>query len=242
MGFLEYSDISFRAFVFAAKQQEIINRKYSILNAVFDHYRLTPKSVLFVGFNPAVLQCDAEQIYIADLSAEAGDWLRGQGVNFEELATDDLHNYGKQFDAVVAMEEYFTFANTEAEQKTQFDMICKTVKQIVITTLRDYKNQEFKDREFSMPAVLKNDTDTRLFLEYHEYDAVDRNAWTRSVYEITGSELKTNTGFLCRHMFFKQCAKFGYDAGAKEFLVHKNLMYKSIIRKNYEHVISLKFG
>ena len=45
--------------------------------------------------------------------------------------------------------------------------------------------------------------------------------------------------FARRNMFFKQLAKFSIDAGAKEFHVHKDLMYKSLIRKNYEHVISI---
>jgi hypothetical protein len=42
-------------------------------------------------------------------------------------------------------------------------------------------------------------------------------------------------------MYFKQLAKFSMDAGASDFIVHKNLMYKSVIRKNYEHVISIRF-
>jgi hypothetical protein len=48
--------------------------------------------------------------------------------------------------------------------------------------------------------------------------------------------------FNCRQMFFKQCAKFSIDAGAQDFLIHKNIMYKSLIKKNYEHVISMRFA
>jgi hypothetical protein len=242
MGFLEYSNISFRAFVFGNKQQEVVNRKHAIVKAVYDHHNLTPKSVLFLGFNPAILQCTAAKIYVADLSTEAEEWLRSNDVAFEAISSDDLFNYGKEFDAVVALEEYFTFAETEAQQKSKFDMICNTVSQVMITTLRDYKNQEFKDREFSTPAVIKSDEGTRILVEFHDYDTLDRNAWTRTVFEITGEDLVKSSGFSCRHMFFKQCAKFGYDAGAREFLVHKNLMYKSLLKKNYEHVISIKFG
>ena len=36
-------------------------------------------------------------------------------------------------------------------------------------------------------------------------------------------------------------AKFSIDAGANNFYVHKNLMYKSLIKKNYEHVITISF-
>lgn len=242
MGFLEYSDIGFRAFVFSIKQQETINRKHSIVQSVYDYHKVSPDTVLFIGFNPAILANCAKNLYIADISADANAWLQAQGIVYTEIATDDLGNYHDYFDAVVAMEETFTFADSEENQKRLFDTICRAARGVVITTLRDYKNQEFKDREFSMPAVIKNADTTRILVEYHDYDVVDRNSWTRSVYEITGDELRSNLGFLCRHMFFKQCAKFGYDAGAKDFVIHKNLMYKSLIKKNYEHVISIKFG
>ena len=241
MGFLEYSDIGFRAFVFSIKQQEIINRKHSIIQSVLDHHKLLPNTVLFIGFNPAIVACRVKNIYIAELSEAAAAWLTDQGVKYTAISIDDLGNYQDQFDAVIAMEEAFTFAESEEVQKRTFDMICKSAQGVVITTLRDYKNQEFKDREFSLPAVIKNTDSTRILVEYHDYDVVDRNAWTRSVYEITGDDLRSNIGFLCRHMFFKQCAKFGYDAGARDFVIHKNLMYKSLIKKNYEHVISIKF-
>jgi len=242
MEFLEYSDIGFRAFVFSNKQQEITSRKQGILKSVYDHHGVIPRSVLFVGFNPAILDCSADQIYIAEISQITEDWLLANGVKFETVQIEDLFNYDKQFDVVIALEEYFTFATSEAEQKSKFDMICNVTKRVMITTLRDYKNQDFKDREFSMPAVLRNDLESRIYLEHHDYNDVDRNAWSRTVYEITGTSLVVSSCFNCRHMFFKQCAKFGYDAGAKDFLVHKNLLYKSIIKKNYEHVISIKFG
>jgi hypothetical protein len=58
---------------------------------------------------------------------------------------------------------------------------------------------------------------------------------------MTGSDGKVTGLFARRSMYFKQMAKFSIDAGAKEFYVHKNLMYKSLIKKNYEHVISISF-
>jgi len=62
------------------------------------------------------------------------------------------------------------------------------------------------------------------------------------VYEINAANALTTYGvFQRRTMFFKQLAKFSMDAGAVNFLVHKNLMYKSLIKKNYEHVVSIQF-
>lgn len=241
MGFLEYSDISFRAFQSSNKQQEIVQRKNSILDSVFLQHRMTPQSILFVGFNPAIFACTIPNIYVTEVDAEAEAYIKNKQANANFITVDSLFNYEKHFDVTVALEEFFTFSDSENNQRVQFEMICKATKRLVITTLRDYKNQEFKDREFSIPAVIKTDQDTNVYLEYHDYDHTDRNAWCRVVYEIEGKTLTYNGPFACRHMYFKQCAKFGYDMGAKEFLIHKNIMYKSLIKKNYEHVISILF-
>ncbi len=241
MGFLEYSDISFRAFVSSSKKQDIINRKSSILDEVFKHHKMNPQNILFVGFNPALLGCTIPNICITEVDEEALAFVQSQNANVQYDSIDNLFNYEKHFDVIVALEEFFTFSNSEHNQRVQFEMICRAAKKLVITTLRDYKNQEYKDREFSIPAVIKNERSTNVYLEYHDYDATDRNAWCRVVYEVADKTLVYNGPFECRNMYFKQCAKFGYDIGAKEFLIHKNIMYKSLIKKNYEHVISILF-
>lgn len=241
MGFLEYSDISFRAFAASNKKQEIVQRKSSILNGVYQHHKFVPTSVLFVGFCPALLDCAAENIYVTEVDKDVQDYILEQKPQVQFINIDNLFNYDRFFDAIVALEEFFTFADSENNQKAQFDMICRAAKRLVITTLRDYKNQEFKDREFSIPAVIKTNEQTNVYLEHHDYDQTDKNAWCRVLYEISGRVMTYNGPFSCRNMYFKQCAKFGYDIGAKEFLIHKNIMYKSLIKKNYEHVISILF-
>jgi hypothetical protein len=113
----------------------------------------------------------------------------------------------------------------------------------VISTIRDYKNQDFKEREFSQPIMIRNNGINKLFFENHDWDLKDRTLWTSTVYEIESpsNELTVYGEFQRRTMFFKQLAKFSMDAGAVNFLVHKNLMYKSLIKKNYEHVVSIQF-
>jgi hypothetical protein len=78
-----------------------------------------------------------------------------------------------------------------------------------------------------------------LYLEHHKYDFVEKSKWETQVYEITGSNLSVNGPFNRYAMYFKQLAKVSSDLGATGFKVHKNLMYKSLIRKNYEHVITV---
>ena len=91
--------------------------------------------------------------------------------------------------------------------------------------------------------MVRNGNDTKTFVENHDWDLKDRTLWTSRVYEIAepSSSLVTYGKFERRTMFFKQLAKFSMDAGAVNFLVHKNLMYKSLVRKNYEHVVSIQF-
>jgi hypothetical protein len=101
------------------------------------------------------------------------------------------------------------------------------------------KNQNFKDREFSQPQAVYNHIDCLVFLEYHKYEYSDKNAWETTVYEMQDNKMQAHGPFPRRAMFFKQLAKFSIDAGARQFYVHKDLMYKSLIRKNYEHVISI---
>jgi hypothetical protein len=80
-------------------------------------------------------------------------------------------------------------------------------------------------------------------LESHDWDLKDRTRWRSHLYEIDepSSTMKSYGVFERRTMFFKQLAKFSMDAGAMNFLVHKNIMYKSALKKNYEHVVSIQF-
>ena len=147
----------------------------------------------------------------------------------------------QKYDVVLALDEYFTFARSEQEQIDKIKAVSDLAKDVIVTTLRDYKNQDFRDREFSQPLAVHAQNETKIFLEYHHYDYNDKNAWTTNVYEMQDKETVVTGPFARRSMFFKQMAKFSIDAGAKEFYVHKNLMYKSLIKKNYEHVISISF-
>ena len=197
--------------------------------------------MLYVGFNPAVLVDATKNISITEISKEAQDYLHQAGVKFNYIPKDKLELYNKKFDSVIALDEYFTFANDDAEQRTKVVEICNLAVEYVITTCRDYKNQDFKDKEFSIPALIKNNQSNNIFLEFHDHVANDRNNWQTHTYQIVNNVLTANGPYARRAMFFKQLAKFSQDAGAAGFNVHKNLMYKSLIKKNYEHVISIRF-
>jgi hypothetical protein len=242
MGFGEYSDISFRAYINSVKQSDTTTRKKEIIDSVLSTYRSPINTLLCVGFNPAVLLMpDHVQITFTQIGKSAADWVRQARDSVEVVSWDELSLGQTAYDLVIAADEFLTFAENDIEQQNTLAKLCGLCSGIMITTLRDYKNLDFKDREFSTPALVRTQDDPLIFLEHHEYDPTDRNAWSRTVYEIQDTRLVKYGRFMCRNMFFKQCAKFSIDAGAREFLVHNNIMYKSMVKKNYEHVISMRF-
>ena len=242
MTFSNYTDATLSALIFNPKASDVIARKQEILEGVYRTENLQPTSVLFVGFNPAILSCTAKTIAVTEISDTALAYLKSKNVNFTYIDPADLGNYTKQFQSVIAMDEYFTFAVSDQDQQDKIANICSLATAFVISTVRDYKNQDFKDRDFSQPIMVRNGSDYKLYVENHDWDLKDRTLWTSMVYEINAANALTTYGIFDRRtMFFKQLAKFSMDAGAVNFLVHKNLMYKSLIKKNYEHVVSIQF-
>jgi hypothetical protein len=241
--FDRYTDSILSAFNRNSHTQDVINKKNEIIIGVYDFYNLAPDSVLFVGYNPAIIASTANNIAVTEISPEAQKSLTDRGVKFRYIDYVDLHKYQKEFDVVVALDEYFTFAQSDTEQQHQIKLFCSLAREFLISTLKDYKNQDYKDREYSQPVLVRSGSSKTTYIESHDWDLKDRASWTTSVYKIDQStnELTTYGPFDRRTMYFKQLAKFSLDSGASNFLVHKNLMYKSLVKRNYEHVISITF-
>lgn len=241
--FDSYTDSILSAFNRNSHAQDVINKKNEIIIGVYDFYNLAPESILFVGYNPAIIASTVGDIAITEISAEAQKSLTDRGVKFRYIDYVDLHKYQKGFDVVVALDEYFTFAQSDTEQQHQIKLFCSLAREFLISTLKDYKNQDYKDREYSQPVLVRSGPSKTTYIESHDWDLKDRASWKTAVYEIDQSinELTTYGPFSRRTMYFKQLAKFSLDSGASNFLVHKNLMYKSLVKRNYEHVISITF-
>jgi hypothetical protein len=241
--FSQYTDSILSALKNSNKDQDIINKKVDILNGIYEFYNLIPESILFVGFNPALLGVKTKRIYVTEIGKSARDYLDSRGVDYTYVDEDTLGQYNKQFDVVVAADEYFTFSGSDQNQIDKVKQICSLAREFVVSTLRDYKNQDYKDREFSIPAVARNNSATSVYTEFHDWHPSSKSQWHSRLYEINNTTgTLTTYGPFARHtMYFKQLAKFSIDSGAHDFVVHKNLMYKSVVKKNYEHVISIRF-
>ena len=241
MNFESYTDCLFRAFKSHQKPADIIKRKKEIIEGVAEFHNFSPDSILFVGFSPAILATNCKNLSVTEISDEAKNLLDSLNIKYNYIDRKHFEKYKKSFDVVVALDEYFTFADSDLDQKNKVLEICSLTREYLITTCKDYKNQDFKDKEFSVPALIRGANQNLVFLEFHDYNLQDRNKWVTRVFEIDNNQLSNVGPFDRRAMFFKQLAKFSADAGAIGFSVHKNLMYKSLIKKNYEHVISIQF-
>jgi hypothetical protein len=242
--FVNIGDVNLLAIKNNNRLQDVVNKKQDILDNLAQFYNLSPTKILFVGFSSFVLANFDQEIAITAISQEVRDYLAEQRVKFKYIPEVELLNYRKQFEVVIAVDEFFTYANTDQEQKDLVTQICNLASDYVITTLRDYKNQDYKEREFSQPTIVRTGQDSVVFIENHTWSQKDRANWDSVIYAINQQDrsLQTFGDFGRRTMYFKQLANFTATSGAQDFVVHKNLMYKGLIRKNYEHVITIAFN
>ena len=242
--FATLSDVNLLAFKNNNRSNDVVVKKQEIVNALAQFHNLSPTQPLFVGFSSFVMAGYPAEIAITSVGQDVLDYLTAQKVKYRYIPEIELINYRKRFDVVVAADEYFTYADSDQTQKDLVGQISSLATDYVITTLRDYKNQDYKDREFSQPSIIRNSDASTVFLESHAWSQQDRANWVSTIYAInqTTQSLTTFGDFTRRTMYFKQLANFSNAAGATDFVVHKNLMYKGLIKKNYEHVITITFN
>lgn len=238
--FTNYTNINLRALNLSSKFNEIISKKQAILDGVFEYYNFVPSTILFVGFNPAILSTKGAEVFVTEISDEARAFLDANQISYTYVPAIPTV---KTYDVIVAVDEYFTYAASSQDQVDKINKLCNATKEFVISTIRDYKNQEYKDRECSVPAIVRRHMDCTTFSEFNNWYLDNRHQWDSKVYEIDirQDSLKVHGPFKRHTMYFKQLAKFSIDCGAENFMVHRNLMYKSPIKRNYEHVVSIKF-
>jgi hypothetical protein len=242
--FATLSDVNLIAFKNNNRSQDVVAKKQEIINTLGQFHNLVPAAPLFVGFSSFIMAGYATEIAVTSIGKDVLEYLTAQKVKYRYIPEIELVKYRKQFDVVVVADEYFTYADSDQTQKDLVGQISSLATDYVITTLRDYKNQDYKDREFSQPSIIRNNDASTVFLESHAWSQQDRANWHSTIYAInqTTQSLTTFGDFTRRTMYFKQLANFSNAAGATDFVVHKNLMYKGLIKKNYEHVITITFN
>jgi hypothetical protein len=237
--FEKYSDILLDAFQSNLRSDDLATKKAEIISELVNHYGVNVEKVLFVGFSPGILKLSDTKLFVTEVSDTTVQYLADNNCPVTYIPFNDIINH--RFTMVVAVDEYLTFAESDNVQRERVDLIARITERLFVTTLRDYKNQDFKDREFSQPIAVRRGSDKKIYFEHYEYSSLDRNSYEGTNYIIDQEGVAVAGPFPRRSMFFKQLAKFSFDAGAKNFLVHQNLMHKSVIKKNYEHIITITF-
>lgn len=234
--FANYNNTVISAFTNHPKPTDIVNRKVEIMDRLSEYYNRSFDSILFVGFNPAITNLRQPNIYCTEVTVKTKNKIKeiNPSVSF-------LDSVDRKFDLVITGDEFFTFADSEDQQRTAIQKYCAITSGVLITTLRDYKNLDFRSREFSEPAIIKNNDLIDVYNEIHSWDAMDRYSFQTYLYHMNNVDASFLGMYKRRTLFFKQLAKISSDAGAVNFVVHKNLMYKSLLKKNYEHVITIEF-
>jgi len=148
-------------------------------------------------------------------------------------------DFNNRYDAVIAADEYLTFATDEDNQKEILANICDLTKILLIVTLGDYKNMSENNRDYSDPQGYKTKDGFVTYLEKHSRG---KSNFSTKVYEIDNEDNFTVYGPVARRiMYFKQLARQTEDNKAIKFLFQKNMMYKGMLKKSYEHIISINF-
>ena len=83
MSFKSYTDCILRAFILHTKQAEIIKRKKEIIDDIADFYNFSPRSVLYIGFNPAILSDLTADITVTEVSQSTTNFLKSKNVKFK---------------------------------------------------------------------------------------------------------------------------------------------------------------
>ena len=80
-----------------------------------------------------------------------------------------------------------------------------------------------------------------MFINHRTWDPTDRQRFINHWLWIEEDKLQGTSKTVRRTMYFKQLAKFTSDHGGKNFSIHKNLFYKPLLSKAFEHVISIDY-
>jgi hypothetical protein len=231
--FETYNGLLVQAWQSGIRRDDAARRKRAVITQALEWQGVSADSELYLGFNPAATVSAAATIYMLNVHKQYHDTINATNpriVFVDQTWSEPVH-------AVISSDDYYSFFLNEDQQRQNLSWVKSLRPRLYLTTLRDYKNQDFRDREFSFPAVIKRPDSAEIWLEYHDHDS--QGTWATHIYQIQGSRMQHWGPWARRPVYFKQLAKFSRDAGFENFAVHRNLMFKSLLRKNYEHVIGI---
>ena len=197
-----------------------IRRAQKQMSQIFLELAHTPKNVINLGSENA-----------------ASIALTQQGIRV------DTEINGK-YDTVLALDEYFTYAENEDEQRKIIDDSVKLLAPggILLASIRDYRNSPVHKRNLGDSSYINIDNTHYVIVEINRPDATNNQCWhqTNFVIENDDAAIAYELGNR-RTLYFKQLAKYCNDAGCKQFGVLKEHFWKSPWRRSMEHIAWSRF-
>jgi hypothetical protein len=190
------------------------------LSQIFLELNHTPKHVINLGHPNA-----------ATVSLESN----GIAVDYEPK---------KKYDTVLALDEYFTYADNEEDQKKLIDDATKllTPGGIILASVRDYRNNPVHKRNLGDSSYININSIHYVVVEINRPDPVNNQSWIQTNFVIENDDAATAYELGNRRtLYFKQLAKYCNDAGCKQFGVLKEHFWKSPWRRSMEHIAWSRF-
>lgn len=205
----------------------------------------SPCRVLSHGFSVAAIGLAnlGFDVTVSTSHSVIGEDMSWHGLAWEPRSIAELSVAGDVYDMVLSLDQGTTYAVTSSAQQESVKHLSRVSRSgKLVTTLRDYKNMKASERRFDEPFVLGLGDGEAIFLTQRTWDVHDRQAWSESVFIIDQKQQLTVVGPTHRRtMYFKQLAKFLHDNGVKNYVVHKQPMYKSVFSKSFEYIITAEF-
>jgi hypothetical protein len=210
--------------------------KFDIIDKLFSSLDISPRTILLTSFNPIIILLESHYdcIVIADQSLKYSWQSNSRFV-------DSIKDIKEKVDVCLALDEYFTYAETEQNQRDLLENIKAVTNGYVVTTLQDYKNNAPHKRN-QVETITTHGTTELIILDQNILDKNNRQNWKNYIYYIENHKDLTVLGPETRRtMYFKQLAKYSSDLNGSDYVIQRNLLYRGFFKKNYEHIITLRF-
>lgn len=239
------------------KIQKVINRKTETIQLAFEESASHPEKIISLGWHcslPEFAKQGLDVSYVSDnpaviefaeaLCKAYGVTITNHNMPLETFCVKfQLDEEITEYDCVLALDQYYTFADSEDEQRMMLQNSLSLLHDngVLMTSLMDYKNIKFSSKVFSEPFYVRNDDNEYIIIANRKWNTEERKRWKHYEYAInqTTKELHAFGPTDRQAMFFKQLAYHTASLGWNNFIVHKKLIYKPMFSSETQYIISI---
>ena len=196
------------------------SKALDVFSNAFSELGHDPSRALNVSFNPAIT-----------------DSFANNGVDVSYLGEND-----DQYDTVIAVDEAFTYADSE---QSQYQNIRNAIGRVapggmIFISTRDYRNHPQHKRYLGDSAQLTLDGSGMAVIEINTPTS-DKQQWNQSLHVITNDECEKIDVGSRRTLYFKQIAKYCHDMNCQQFGVLKDKFWNRPWSRSVEHIAWARF-